>query len=117
MWPELWGRDLHETDRIRSGPRRSSLAAEELVRLAEPVLEAVLGPPAELVDGATWIDDAPLQLTRPGRHERRLEVRARDPLAQLEELDDRGLAPGAHVVDAALVLGGGQGRADDVADE
>ena len=71
----------------------------------EPVLEVALRSPAELVDRATRIEDAPLELARPRRRELGLEIRAGDPLAQLEELDDRRLAPRAHVVDAAVTLG------------
>ena len=109
MRAELWGRDLHgRTDSPR--PAAFLLSAEELVRLAEPVLEAVLGPPAELVHCEARIEDAPLELAGAGRHELRVELRPRDSLAQLEQLDDRRLAPGADVVEAAVV-----GRRRDVA--
>src|SRR5207253_2407645 len=84
--------------------------------LVKPVLQAPLRPPAQLVHGAADVEDAPLELTWARRRELGLDILlARNPPAELEQLDDRGLTPGADVEDAALVPGRGERRAHDIA--
>src|SRR5207244_8650090 len=84
----------------------------------QAVVEAVLGPPAELPLGPADVEEAALELAEPRRRVLGLLVGAGHPRDPLVELDDRGLEAGADVEDAAAVVSGrGERRADDVGDE
>ena len=103
-------------DRIRSGPRAflPSRGRTRTSRGARPRGCARAASRARPRRGSDRGRCAGALRDAPARS--RVELRARDSLAQLEQLDDGGLTPGAHVVDAAVVRPRGHGRAGDVAD-
>src|SRR5207253_913110 len=82
----------------------------------QPVLERLLGPPAELARRQRRVGDAAPDVARPRLRVLRLAVDADHAPAGRKQFVDRRLDPGADVVDAAGVLGRSQHSANHVAD-
>src|SRR3954451_11315992 len=86
-------------------------------RSREPVVERVLGTPAELACCESDVEGASLQLSCPRVGERRLARGAARALDRVVELDYRRLGTRTDVEDAAAVAHRGEQRAHDVGDE